>query len=593
MQISFAISLLTTAIAGAAAAVIPSSNVTYSVVSFVPNNETVSVLVDGELYPLTSMNEVSTLLHTGEAPIANTGYKYAIVNKSNNSVIIDEESFTRIPISANTFNEYYGRSWNTKPLVKLPVVMNPLPVINRIESDLHIDGQIPTIHITGNQTAVDYIHSNPLQDTDIVLNMTYISPNDVKTFEGITFSISGHSTRMSTKLSYKIKIPKEGDDLYNYRRLKLRAMSTDSSYMREELAYKIAESVGLPTTRYSFARLYINDQPIGLFGLTEAFKNPWIRNEFADGDKHYKQGTFFVADLSGGKSVVPTGDETMPGNATDSKGKKGQMPFMMNSKSDLSSIGTNLTVYSQYYSLKEKPSEGLPDYSKIMDLTNFIAEQSNSTIVNNTVVPLWQKRLDTDSVLRSLALEIVLSDSDAYTTMANNYILYDDPESKRLVMSEQDFDLSMGTTMFNTTQMYGGNWTDFPGVLTRPLTQSMLRVPQFRNEFENLILNYTKGIMNPTVLFPRIDELYKMLEDDVAWDRSLPRVGNNSAILQKIEDMIGSGNITTSSAADVFDSSVTFYDAVNGNTNNSMSMGLKEWISLRSTNIMTFFNNTF
>jgi hypothetical protein len=141
----------------------------------VPSNQTVGVIVDDQLYPLTSVNEASTLLHTGEAPMASTGYRYAVLLKDNYSVI-DQETFSRQPVinASETLNEYYGRSWNSMTLSKLPTIMSPLPIINRLDSDLHIDGEIPTIHLFGNQSAIDYIHGNQQSDIDITLNMTYI-----------------------------------------------------------------------------------------------------------------------------------------------------------------------------------------------------------------------------------------------------------------------------------------------------------------------------------------------------------------------------------------------------------------------------------
>lgn len=150
---------------------------TYKVVSLVSENQTIGVIVDNEIYPLTSTDDASTLLHKGKAPIANTSYKYAIIDKENSTNIIDQENFSRDPItnSSKTLNEYYGRSWNSKTLKQVPTIMDPLPIINRINSDLHIDGEIPTIHITGNQTAIDYIHANAESDIDITgLNLAYI-----------------------------------------------------------------------------------------------------------------------------------------------------------------------------------------------------------------------------------------------------------------------------------------------------------------------------------------------------------------------------------------------------------------------------------
>ena len=55
------------------------------------------------------------------------------------------------------------------------------------------------------------------------------------------------------KASYKIKFNKK-DMLFGYRKIKFRSLTTDPSYIREKLAFDLAESFGLPTTRYSYAR---------------------------------------------------------------------------------------------------------------------------------------------------------------------------------------------------------------------------------------------------------------------------------------------------------------------------------------------------
>lgn len=157
--IFIAIVLLVASVANVAAA---SSKMTYKVDSLATENQVIGVIVDDQIYPLTSIDDASDLLHSGKAPIASNGYQCALIDKNNASNVIGKETFSRDSItnSSKSLNEYYGRSWNSMSLDPLPTIMDPLPIINRIESDLHIDGQIPTIHITGNQTTIDYIHTN-------------------------------------------------------------------------------------------------------------------------------------------------------------------------------------------------------------------------------------------------------------------------------------------------------------------------------------------------------------------------------------------------------------------------------------------------
>jgi hypothetical protein len=60
-------------------------------------------------------------------------------------------------------------------LEKLPIILPSLPITNRIESDLHIDGQIPTIHFVGNQKELDAMHANQTnEDIEVSVSMTYM-----------------------------------------------------------------------------------------------------------------------------------------------------------------------------------------------------------------------------------------------------------------------------------------------------------------------------------------------------------------------------------------------------------------------------------
>jgi hypothetical protein len=134
------------------------------------------VLVDGQIYSLSPSDE-SSILHTGEAPVAKNGYSYTILDEIN---IVSKESFSRSPSSSNTQNEYYNRPWNKWDLKKLPIVLPELPIINRIESDLHIDGEIPTIHFVGNQDDLDKMHRNQTSsDLSVHVKMTYIRLENV------------------------------------------------------------------------------------------------------------------------------------------------------------------------------------------------------------------------------------------------------------------------------------------------------------------------------------------------------------------------------------------------------------------------------
>ncbi|RCH77629.1 hypothetical protein CU098_001192, partial [Rhizopus stolonifer] len=127
-----------------------------------------AVVVDGVTF---SLQKRHGILFQGEAPVATRNYYYKILNINQGSII--PEPFVRSPVLENTANEFFNRSSNTYNVTKLPQILSPLPVIHRIESDLHLFNQIPTINLWGNATAIDYMNNNQLENISVKLNLTY------------------------------------------------------------------------------------------------------------------------------------------------------------------------------------------------------------------------------------------------------------------------------------------------------------------------------------------------------------------------------------------------------------------------------------
>lgn len=153
---------------------VAAKDVDYRVVSFLNSTDTsMAVVVDEKPYPLAVDNKSGcAILYTGTAPVAKDHYYYA---KQKAGAIVEREAFTRPPVEKDqTPNEFYNRSRNAWPITPLPNVLEPLPSIHRIQSDLHVGGEIPTIYLVGNKSGVDLMHTKVLDDIKVTLNMTYI-----------------------------------------------------------------------------------------------------------------------------------------------------------------------------------------------------------------------------------------------------------------------------------------------------------------------------------------------------------------------------------------------------------------------------------
>lgn len=81
------------------------------------------------------------------------------------------------------------------------------------------------------------------------------SSNNIQEFEKVKISLAGRSSRYIPKLSYGLKMKTKGNDsLYGYKKLKLRALGMDPSYVRECVSYSTLKAVGIPASGFSYVR---------------------------------------------------------------------------------------------------------------------------------------------------------------------------------------------------------------------------------------------------------------------------------------------------------------------------------------------------
>jgi hypothetical protein len=194
-----------------------------------------------------------------------------------------------------------------------------------------------------------------------------------------------------------------------------------------------------------------------------------------------------------------------------------------------------------------------------------------------------------------MALENLLGFSDAYMTMVNNFYLYSDPQSKRMIYIQADLDTTIGISLYDMDMMISGNYSAHPGFTFRPLTRNFFANPTFTSSYEELLLNLTQTLINPTVLYPFIDNVVNMIRPDVEWDQSLPRLGKD-----QFAPILGGGE-DLSAILPLFpagfrtnwtDIPQTFDSSVNGPTNSTTTESVKGFIKRKSDAILAFYNKT-
>ncbi|KAG2213884.1 hypothetical protein INT47_001153, partial [Mucor saturninus] len=519
-------------------------------------NADMGVIIDEIPTPfMLGVSEETPYIFTGVAPSALKGYRYT---KINSSKIYDTETFSRFPIKENTLNEFYGRSTNIHNIPAYPQLFEPLASIHRINTDIHQDGQIPTFFLYGNPAGVREMHSNVFLKTKIELNLTYIGLNYVQSITRINIKLAGRSTKMTPKGSYKINLGK-GNELFGFQKIKLRSLVTDPSYLREKLSNDLIKSFGLAGSGYSYARVFIDDKPYGLFGVQEDLENPWIVNEFNDGSQDYTQGTLYAGNHNASLSPI-TDIESLDIKEGD-------------------------VFHQPQYQIKEVSSrngEKSPsDFQQLISLTEFLA----MTPITKSI-SAWNQKIDIDSVLRSLALEVIVGNNDGYIASQTNYFLFSNlKQSGQFIFIPSDMDFTFGSGFKRyCNDTIQGKYENFPYFdVTLPLLR-ILEVPDFKLTFGELI---KKAVSNVNIIYSRIDALAEMIKEDVIWDQSITRdyiiLPNINTINSNLTFIVENEHMNPVVFFDylgrVLHNNISFEEAINGTIKRPSIMGLKQWIT--------------
>lgn len=299
-------------------------------------------------------------------------------------------------------------------------------------------------------------------------------------------SDDGHS-----KLPFNIKINevnKKQALASGQNTLKLSNNFRDPSFIREVLAYEIARKY-LPAPRANFAKLYVNDQYLGVYTNDESIDDAFLRLHFKE-DK----GALVKCDPEWSVEQAP--------NCPDSD------------KSSLSYIGEDSTCYMRFYELKDKNG-----------WKNFI----NFTKVLNQQPDQIESQLDINQTLWMLAFNNVLLNLDSYTgLLCHNFYLYRDtlgvyhPLIWDLNMAFGGFRRLRGTKELTTEEMQQlspfVHFNDEDPKHPRPLISKLLKNDLYRKMY----LAHLQTILNENFTngwyLKRAQELQKIIDASVKAD---------------------------------------------------------------------------
>lgn len=512
------------------------ADVEYAVVAF-PTDQSVSVVVDNQAYPLTA-SEIPNLFK-GVAPFS-AQYQYALTGGAGD---IRETNLRQLAEgSTTTGNEFFNRTRTVHNVPSLPQAYHP--IYHPLLSTMNKSDEIATIIVEANATGVAEILQNPLADLDytLVSKMHYISNKEQYTFSNAGIKNSGQSSKEFAKQSFKIKLNEfttvgSKELLYGRTTLKLRAHETDPTFVREKLMLDMLAASGGATVGGSWARLFINNEPFGLFLMVDDSTTAFIDAALHGGNRKYQY----------------TGI-TYKGNALDPL-NEGNLVYINDS-----ALAYPDSIYKveDLGNLKKKDVEITGEKTPLIEFMRALSLIDPTQIVDQASSAPLEQLMDPVHTMIHLAFNFLSGSWDGVWYQASNYYLNQDLSSKKWTLISYDFDetLGVGAPAYLATTPYS-NYTRAGS--QRPLVDAIIKSPYYAAQFEQVLATIIKRVFKPEVITPRLQAWADLLREDVEWDLSIPA---------KSPGMIAQWTLWN------FDNNMFQTDGE--------SMGVAEWITTRS-----------
>jgi len=222
----------------------------------------------------------------------------------------------------------------------------------------------------------------------------------------------------------------------------------------------IHNKLGLPSLSANYAMLYINDEFMGLYILTDAYKESWI--EYVYGEKDTTN--LYKCEYCDLTYRLKDGFENENKEAKDDE-KKELYKFL----------------------LKMTKAKSAADVESIFDIEQFYKE---------------------------IAIELITSSWDQFYS-GHNYYIYKNPKNNKWTYLIHDFDLTLGNGYEDYESFVSEDLINFTEnkILNALISSNMDR-------FIEIIKEIVTNVFNPATLFPRIDEIKSFIRPYLQLDKT-------------------------------------------------------------------------
>lgn len=383
------------------------------------------------------------------------------------------------------------------------------------------------------QDMLDNASAEELKTASVEYNGIKLDNIGIRTKGNLTLRsvVNSDSDRYSFKLSFDEYLSTQ--TLLGISKINLNNNYSDATYMREFLTYELAESMGLPTPKYSYVNVYINGKLWGFYLAIEQVGDAYLERNFGN-----SYGALYKAEFNmggGGMGGGPGGGRgALGGFGGMGRQRQGDQAQDGQAQGDLQQGGQAQNGPAQDGQIQGGPMQGggfgggasgggdlvwkddkLSSYSALVQKS----KSSNDDILIDMLDELnngsdYDSVLDVEGALKYIALNAVTVNMDSYLgSTQQNYYLY---ENKGIFsILPWDYNMAFGG-MGNSNVLL-----DEPtqgAVVDRPLVDKLLNVEAYKTKYHEIVQTAVDGYLSEEKLAKRVAEIQALISPYVKAD---------------------------------------------------------------------------
>lgn len=287
-----------------------------------------------------------------------------------------------------------GVEWTgTEPMTEAGPMPEGAPWLNEGDDPdaeaFYAEGTLHDIHLTLSEGGRSALGVNPRADVAGTFTLNgHTRPVGIRLKGTTTFRpLSG---KAAFKIDFRHTHPEAR--FHGRKRLTLNSMLQDSSMLHEHVAYWLYRNRGVPAPRHTYARVWLDGEYYGLYGVVETMDEQLLDQVFPTDE----DGNLYEANLA------------------------------------------DFDVGEEHKYELEEAAELVEPYTDLQALTALIAAAPPAGYFDALA-----STFDVDNLMRMLAIDLVSGNVDGYSRLRNNYMVYNAVNAGRWYLMPWGYDQSM------------------------------------------------------------------------------------------------------------------------------------------------------